>query len=91
MVGKRLCTNKCNHYFHPACLHDWFNSRKSQPQSICRALLDRNDLEASMQAKMVLYYEMAQRAKHLNNYTAMVNDEADALIKYGSISKHLVE
>lgn len=22
-IGTRLCTTKCQHYFHPACLHDW--------------------------------------------------------------------
>jgi hypothetical protein len=21
-IGTRLCTTKCQHYFHPACLHD---------------------------------------------------------------------
>ena len=44
-----------------------------------------------MEAKTILHYEMAQRARYLINYTKRVNDEASALCKYGSIHKLPIE
>jgi hypothetical protein len=48
-------------------------------------------MEASMEAKTILHYETAQRARHLNNYTDRVNSEASALIKFGTINKYPIE
>ncbi len=48
-------------------------------------------MKARVQAKPILHYETAQRAKYLINYTERVNDEASALCKYGSIHKLPIE
>lgn len=90
-VGTRLCTTKCDHYFHPACLHDWLSSTTSQGKCICRVRLNPDDLEPNIQAEPILHFETAQRAKHLIKYTATVNSYADALIKQGSINHLPIE
>ena len=90
-IGTRLCTTKCKHYFYPACLYQWMSSQIKRSVCICREPLDPDDLQPMVQGKKILHYETTRRATYVTNYTERVNNEADALIKYGEIHIYPIE